>query len=59
MTQLCKRLALDLADTLARDAELATDLLERARMAVLQAEAQADDLAFALGKAVEHLGRCV
>ena len=39
VTQLGKRLGLDLADTLTRDAELATDLLERTGMTVDQPEA--------------------
>ena len=50
-------LALDLADALARDAELSADLLERARMAVLEPEAQADDLALSFCKSVEHLAQ--
>ena len=55
MPELRKRLALDLADPLARYAEFASDLLERARMAVLQTEAQAYDLALALCQTTEHL----
>ena len=41
MAQLGERLALDLADALTRDAKLAADFLERARMAVFQAETAA------------------
>ena len=55
MAQLGQRLAFDLADALARDAEFATDFLESARMAVLKAEAELDDLALTVGKTVEHL----
>src|SRR5918996_3687429 len=39
-TQLAQRLGLDLSDPLARHVEVATDLLERAAPAVLQAESQ-------------------
>ena len=49
MTQLGERLALDLANALARDAKLAPDLLERAGMAVLEAKPELDHLALALG----------
>ena len=55
MAQLRQRLALDLTDALARDAELAPHFLKGARMPILQPEAQADDLALALCQAVEHL----
>ena len=44
MTQLAQRLGLDLADTLTGYVELLADLLEGAGMAVLDAEAQAQDL---------------
>ena len=57
MPQLRKRLALDLADALAGDTELAAHLLQRARMTVLQAETEADNLALALGQALQHLGQ--
>ena len=43
MTQLAQRLGLDLADTLTGYVELLADLLEGAGMAVLDAEAQAQD----------------
>src|SRR6266542_5337389 len=55
VAQLAKRLDLDLADTFPRDAELLADLLERAAVAVFQAEAQLEDAALALGQLVEHL----
>ena len=55
MAQLREGLALDLADALARDAELAADLLERARVAVEQAEAELDDLLLTLGERVEDV----
>src|SRR3954471_12866916 len=44
MTQLRQRLRLDLPDPLSGDPELLADLLERARVAVDEAEAQLDDL---------------
>ena len=49
--QLGHRLGLDLADALAGEAELLADLLQRARLPVLEAEAQLDDLALALASA--------
>jgi len=56
MPQLAERLALYLADALARDTELPTNFLERARMAVHETEPKLDDLALALGQPIEDLG---
>src|SRR5207248_325928 len=53
--ELLQRVVLDLADPLARDAERAADLLERARLLALQAEAELDHLALALRQRVERL----
>ena len=55
MTQLSDRLVLDLADALARDAEDLADLLERVRLAVVHAEAQAQDVCLTLCQRVEDL----
>src|SRR4051794_9816227 len=44
VAQLGQGLRLDLADALAGDAELLADLLERAGLAVVEAEAEPDDL---------------
>src|ERR1700744_4096986 len=52
--QLRHRLRLDLADALTRDAVHLADLVEGAGLAVGQAEAQAYDAGFALGKRLEH-----
>ena len=41
MTQLAQGLGFDLADALTRDAEVLADFRERARTAVVEAEAQA------------------
>src|ERR671917_1436694 len=50
-------LHLDLPDALARDVELAADLLEGAGPVVLHPEAQLDDLALPLGKLVQRLAQ--
>src|SRR3954451_15294418 len=52
--ELLQRVVLDLADPLARDAELAADLLERARLLALESEAELDHLALALGQRAER-----
>src|ERR1051326_6329370 len=52
--ELLQRVVLDLTDTLARDAERAADLLERARLLAEQAEAQLDDLALPHGERVQR-----
>src|SRR5947199_3392329 len=52
--ELLQRVVLDLADALARDAERAADLLERARLPAGEAEAELDHLALALGQRVER-----
>src|SRR5919198_3638488 len=53
--ELLERVVLDLADPLARDAEGAADLLERARLPALEPEAQLDHLPLALGQRLERL----
>ena len=45
MAQLCKRFALNLANTLTGNAKFAAHFLERMRVAIFQAEAQANNLA--------------
>src|SRR5581483_2450358 len=55
MTELAQRLRLDLADALARDREVLTDLLERMLAAVRQSEAQPQDLLLARRERVQHL----
>ena len=55
MAQLAQRLGLDLADAFARDVELLADLLERAGTAVLDAEAELEDLLLARGEGGEHV----
>ena len=57
MAQLGKGFAFDLTNALARNAELSADFLKRMRMAVLEPEAQADDLALSFRKSVEHLAQ--
>lgn len=44
MTQLAQCLCLDLTDAFARDVELLADLLQRPRSAIVQSEAQLDDV---------------
>ena len=56
--ELLQRVVLDLADALARDAERAADLLERPRLLALEAEAELDHLALALGQRARAPGRC-
>src|SRR5688500_19328536 len=56
MAQLPERLRLDLPDALARHVERGSDLLQRARAAVLgEPEAKPDHLGLALGEGLEHL----
>ena len=55
MAQLAQRLGLDLADAFARDVELLADLLERAGTAVLDAEAELEDLLLTRGEGGEHV----
>ena len=49
-----KRLDLDLPDTLSGQAEMPADLLERAGIAAVEAVAEDDHLAFAVGKVAER-----
>src|SRR5687768_8022372 len=55
VAQLAQRLALDLADALARDVELAPDFFQRAAAAVLQPEAQLQHPPLSLRERGEHL----
>ena len=55
VTELAQRLGFDLADALARDVELLADLFERAGTAVLDAEAQLQDLPLTRGEGGEHV----
>ena len=55
VAELADGLILDLADTLARDAEDLADLLERMRPAVVHAEAHPQDVRLALGQRAENL----
>ena len=48
-------LGLDLADALTRHLELAADFLEGAAVAILEAEALFEHLAFAFGESVQHI----
>src|SRR5690606_14192556 len=54
MPQAAQRLALDLADALARQPELLPDFFQRVRAAVLQAEAQPQNARLASGQRAEH-----
>src|SRR5205085_1554448 len=53
--ELLQRVVLDLADALARDAEGATDLLERARLLALEPEAKLDHLPLTLRERRERV----
>src|SRR5215207_2354410 len=53
--ELLQRVVLDLADPLARDAEGAADLLERARLFAVQPEAELDHLPLPLGERRERV----
>ena len=55
VAQLAQRLGLDLADALARDVELLADLFERTGTAVLNAEAELQDLFLARCEGGEHV----
>src|SRR3954451_21525543 len=54
VAQLRQRLGLDLADPLAGETELLADLVERARLAVGETEAQSDDRGLPLRQRLEH-----
>ena len=55
VAQLAQRLGLDLADALARDIELLADLFKCAGTAVLDTEAELQDLFLARGEGGEHI----
>src|SRR2546426_6686332 len=56
MTELSERLGFDLADSLARDVEGGTDLLQSPRTPVVrEPEPQPDHFRFALAQGLEHL----
>src|SRR5206468_2876198 len=54
VAELPERLGLDLADPLAGDVELPTDLLEGPRPAVLEPEPELENASFAAGQRVQH-----
>ena len=56
MLQLADGLGFDLADALAGDLEDVADFFQRVAVAVAQAVAELDDLAFAVAERLEHLG---
>src|SRR5262249_36049038 len=53
--ELLERVVLDLADALARDAQRASDLLERPRRAAVEAEAELDHLTLARRQRAERV----
>src|ERR1022692_4134836 len=57
VAQFAQGLGLDLADAFAGDLVLVADLLQRARVAVVQPVAELQDSALALRQAVEHLAK--
>src|SRR3954454_24413521 len=54
MAELPERLRLDLADSLPREVELASDLFERPRSTVLESEPELEDPSLSTGQGVEH-----
>src|SRR5690242_1498311 len=54
VAQLAQHARLDLADTLAGDAELAPDLFKRAILPIAKSIAQLDDPPLALGQFLQH-----
>ena len=59
MAQLAQGLRLDLPDSLTRDVEEPSDLLERAAEPVGKPEAEVDDLALAVRKRVQYLAKAL
>ena len=57
VAELAQGLGFDLADAFTGDVELLADLLQRAGAAILQAEAQAQDLFLTRGQGLEHVGQ--
>ena len=55
MAQFAQGLGLNLTDALAGDVELFAHLFQRAAAAIVQAEAQLQHFALALGQAVQHI----
>src|SRR5579884_1048507 len=55
MAQLAQSFGLDLADALAGDVELLAHLFQRAAAPIVQAEAQLQHFALALGQAIQHI----
>ena len=55
MTQFCKRLALDLTNTLARNTKLATNLFKRSGVPIFQSKTKLNYFALTIGKAIKHL----
>src|SRR5437773_239320 len=59
MAHFAQRFGLDLADSLARDLELRAHFLQRARIAVTQAEAQFQHLALPLVQTRQHVAQFI
>ena len=59
MAQFAQGFGFDLADAFAGDVVLFADFFQRARIAIDQAEAQFEDLAFALGQAIEDIAQLI
>src|SRR5215472_14031924 len=55
VTQLAQSLGFDLTNTLAGHMELFADFFQRAATAIVQAEAQLEHFAFAVGQALKHI----
>src|SRR2546421_11459833 len=55
MAQIAQRFGIDLKNALASDMELLADFFQRAAAAIVEAEAQLQNLALTLGQAIQHV----